>query len=164
MTGRSLQDIENSFDDASMNEDVGQISELARKLAIAVAKGIHSGSPMYREFIEPLKAAFAEGIDSEFDTYIKSDGVDDDDAETQDASEGLVDGSEGLSEEQQRMVSFINENLGDHPGSTFFGYPNDVAEFDGLWASGNYADALAILDGIEDLQISTLEELQDYLK
>ena len=142
---RTAQDIKTAFEAASENENEVEIAEIAKVIAEAAMEGVHAGSPMYREFKDALKDGFAKAVDLECAKYENGDSFDE------------------LTEDQQKIVDRIKEEAGTAPGYIFFGYPEDIKEFDDLWAAQDYTAVLAALAADEDLMIETLDDLEQFL-
>lgn len=139
--------IDHKFEIYGQRGDSGDFTDLideAKSIATQMCIGLHSASPLYGEMIEAALQAFTETVEAMLERYkdAEMDGYDDD--------------------ERAKIIEFL-DTLDAEPGYLFFGYDEDIMEFDDLWTSGKKDEALDMIEADDDLGFHTLGEFKAFI-
>ena len=186
-----FSNLENYMDHLSMNEESEKISDFATGLATAAITGIHSGSPMYKEFADTFLSAFINQFNQKLEAYKEDDGFDDDDdgnitltpwhgIERPDTTEldnellndaidefprwddDQIEKTDDLDQEEA-IINYVSSQDSE-PGYLFFGDEEDIDKFNELWTSDRKNDALEMIKNDPELDLITLEDYKNFIQ
>ena len=63
-----------------------------------------------------------------------------------------------------KTVAFLNAEVGDRPGYIFFGYGEDIEDFDKLWKKRKYQEALDMLANDREIVATTFDDVKPWVK
>ena len=166
-----FSNLENYMDRLSMDEESEKISDFATGLATAAITGIHSGSPMYKEFADTFLSAFINQFNQKLEAYKEDDGFDDDEddgniilepSEKPHWDDDQIEKDDELNLEES-IISYL-DSQDSEPGYLFFGDEEDIDKFNELWTSDRKNDALEMIKNDPELDLITLEDYKNFIQ
>jgi len=77
---------------------------------------------------------------------------------------GVDEASAFMAKDVIKTVDFLNRETGGKPGYLFFGEDTDIAQFDKLWASRKYQNALDMLAQDREIEAQSFDDVKIFVK